>query len=148
MVHFLTFFISQKFGFQTFHKRYIYKHVYKFSSWLLAYRVTIKNDDKKDDANCQWWRWRWSLLINKSNKWLKKHTHVVRFEPGPPDWESQAVAVTPHGLLCNSVSFIRLIDVQHIVVYGSPDGSPPKIIWFCYFHARKTFLWHVLVMCR
>ena len=31
-----------------------------------------KNDEKNDDANGQWWRWRGSLLIIESNNRLLK----------------------------------------------------------------------------
>ena len=32
------------------------------------------NDEKNDDANGQWWRWRGSLLIIESNNRLLKQT--------------------------------------------------------------------------
>ena len=54
------------------------------------------------------------------------------FEPGPPDWETQALSVKPDGLLCKlHVIFMllsSLIHVRHIAVYASPDGSPQNII--------------------
>ena len=68
MVHFFDFFIAQKFRFQALFKKW---SQIKLMTPGLYYD---NNDEKNDDPNGQWWRWRGSLLIIESNNRLLKQT--------------------------------------------------------------------------